>query len=84
MKREGQGWLHLSLSRPSSPNPTRVSSSNPSRRWIFSSPSSLRRASRSRPIRTASSASSYVSLVGARRWRWSFERRAFAAPLRIF
>jgi hypothetical protein len=32
VEREGHGWLHLSLSRPSSPSPSHVSSSNPSRR----------------------------------------------------
>jgi hypothetical protein len=68
MKREGQGWLRLSLSRPSSSSPTRVSSSNPSRRrWIFSFPSSLRRSSRSWAIPGASSAASYASFVGGAR-----------------
>jgi hypothetical protein len=78
MKREGQGWLCLSLSCPSSPSPTRVSSSNPSRRhWIFSFPSSLRRSSRSRTIPAASSAASYASFVGGARPRfwWSMVAR---------
>jgi hypothetical protein len=68
MKREGQRWLRLSLSRPSSPSPTRFSSSNPSRcRWIFFFPSSLRQSSRSRAIPAASSAASYASFVGGAR-----------------
>jgi hypothetical protein len=66
MKREGQGWLRLSLSRSSSPSPIRVSSSNPSRRrWILSFPSSLRWSS--------SATSSAASFIGGARpsfwWR---------------
>jgi hypothetical protein len=78
MKREGLGWLRLSLSCPSSPSPTRVSFSNPSRRrWISSFPSSLRRSSRSRTIAAASSAASYASFVGGARPRfwWSMVAR---------
>jgi hypothetical protein len=79
MKREGLGWLRLSLSCPSSPSPTHVSSSNPScrRRWIFSFPSSLCQSSRSRTIPAASSTASYASFVGGARPRfwWSMVAR---------